>query len=57
MDKVAVIKPPIVGEAMGFITSEPVPEENIMAIRAIMVVAVVMIAGRTLKSPPSIIVL
>ena len=56
LDKVAVINPPTVGEAIGLIISEPVPVESITGIRAMIVVTVVIIAGLTLSNPPSITV-
>ena len=49
--------PPTVGDAIGFIISEPEPVESITGRSAIIVVMVVIIAGLTLKSPPSVTVL
>ncbi len=56
LDKVTVISPPTVGDAIGFMISEPVPVDNIIGISAIIVVTVVIIAGLTLKRVPSITV-
>ena len=50
---VAVRIPPPVGTAMGFMTSEPAPVENITAMRARIVVAVVITIGRIRKRAAS----
>jgi hypothetical protein len=56
-DNVAVINPPTVGAAIGFIISAPVPVANITGIRAIIVVVAVIMAGLTRNKVPSITVL
>ena len=43
----------MVGAAMGFIISEPVPVENMIGIKARIVVIVVIAAGLILSMPPS----
>ncbi|MBA7620285.1 hypothetical protein ES703_27631 [subsurface metagenome] len=53
---VAVRIPPTVGTAIGFITSEPVPVENITAMSARIVVAVVITMGLTLRRAASTII-
>ena len=49
------IKPPTMGDAIRFITCDPVSEPAITGKRPIRVVATVMIFGRTLSTAPSTI--
>ena len=49
----AIDMPPTIGIAMGTMISDPLPVEDKTGINAIIVVAVVIMAGRTLNSPAS----
>ena len=51
----AVIIPPTMGAAMRCMTSEPVPDPNIIGNRPAMITATVIAMGRTLSAAPSTI--